>query len=402
MTIATSTLSGDRRTLAIAVAALTVTQVIGWGSTFHVPAVLSARLAAGTGLSEHTVFGGVTMMLLVAAVSSPAVGRALDRDGCQRWMIAGSCLIACGLTCLAFADGPILFAVAWFAFGLAMPIALNQAASTALVQIAPDRARRGIALLLLLSGLSTTIAWPILISLDETIGWRPALLVIALVQLVVCVPLHAFGLPGGRPVAPASPGRAGRLPSLPPPTTVPGAFALAAVTFALSGMLTWGLPLHMIGILKDYGHTEATAVTIGALLGPGQVLARAFEMTGGQRLGILPVGVGSMAMMPIALAILLSFGTSAAGAVAFVICYGLSAGLVSIVRAVAPLRLFGAAAYAMMLGRLGAAQNVAFAVAPLGFALVRETFGSVVLVAAAFVCGLLCLTTMSILAHRAR
>ena len=106
--------------------------------------------------------------------------------------------------------------------------------------------------------------------------------------------------------------------------------------------------------------------------------------------------------MPLALAALLAFGTTVAGAAAFSIGYGLSAGLISIVRAVAPLRLFGVAAYATVTGRLGVPQNIAFAAAPLGFAAIRERFGSQVLVAVALVVGLICLLTMAALARRAR
>lgn len=390
-----------RRTLPVAVGALTATQVIGWGTTFHIPAVLSARLSAGTGLSKELVFGGITLMLLVAAGLAPSVGRVLDRDGCRRWMVAGSCLVALGLATLSFAAGPLVFGAAWVIFGVAMPLALNQASSTALVQISPRRARRAIALLLLLTGLSSTIAWPVLIWLDGLVGWRHTLLILAALHLVVCVPLHLACLPAGRvlsepaPVAPATE---------PEPNVwrpVPGAYGLAAVALSLGGMLTWGLPLHMIGILQGYGHSEATAVWIGALVGPGQVLARGFEMLGGERFGILAVGVGAAALMLVALGALLLAGPLPAGAVVFSIGYGLSGGLMSIVRAVAPLRLFGAAAYATMTGRLGVWQNAAFATAPLGFALVLERFGSAVLVAMAFAIGIVCLLALAMLARRA-
>lgn len=390
-----------RRSLPVAVAALTVTQVVGWGTTFHIPAVLSARLSAGTGLSKEIVFGGITLMLLVAAGLAPSVGRVLDRDGCRRWMVAGSCLVALGLVTLAMADGPLVFGAAWVVFGAAMPLALNQASSTALVQISPGRARRAIALLLLLTGLSSTIAWPVLIWLDGLVGWRQTLLILAAVHLLICAPLHLACLPAGRVLTESAPVALATEREATAWRPIPGAYGLAAVAFSLGGMLTWGLPLHMIGILQGYGHSEATAVSIGALVGPGQVLARGFEMLGGERLGILVIGVGSGVLMLMALGALLLWGAVPSGAVVFSIGYGLSGGLMSIVRAVAPLRLFGAAAYATMVGRLGVWQNAAFAAAPLGFALVLERFGSTVLVAMAFAVGLACLLALALLARRA-
>lgn len=409
MSIAASTGPPTRPSLSLAVGALTVTQVVGWGTTFHIPAVLSGRLAEGTGLPREAIFGGITLMLVVAASIAPAVGRALDRDGCRRWMVAGSGLCAAGLLILAAAEGPILFAAAWLVFGAAMPLALNQACSTAMVQIAPARARRAIALLLLLTGLSSTIAWPVLIALDGAIGWRAALVILAGLHLLCCAPLHFAALPAGRVLA-EPPALAPRPEPDPPPAAaaaravpspVPGAYGLAAVAFSLGGMLTWGLPLHMVGILQDLGHDEAASVAIGALVGPGQVLARAFEMLGGERLGILSIGVGAAVLMPLALASLLLWGHLPAGALLFSIGYGLSAGLISIVRAVAPLRLFGAAAYAMVLGRLNVPQNIAFAAAPLGFAVLREQLGVGALIWFALATSLVCLGAMWILARRA-
>lgn len=401
MALAAPAKPAGRRTLAVAVGALTVTQMVGWGTTFHIPAVLSARISAGTGLSRAIVFGGVTLMLLVAAAISPAVGRLLDRDGARRWMAIGSLLTASGLLIMSTATGPLVFGLAWLVFGFAMPLALNQGASTALVHIAPDRARGAIAVLLLISGFSSTIAWPVLIGLDEALGWRACLVVCAGFNLLICLPLHLFGLPRGRMLVDRS--LVGPAPaeaaSQPPPA--PGMFTLAAITFSLAGMLTWGLPLHMIGILEGFGHSEAVAVSIGALLGAGQVLARGFEMLGGHRFGILAVGVGSAALMPVALVVLWAWGASWPGALVFVIGYGMSAGLISIVRAVAPLRLFGAAAYATVLGRLGLPQNIAFAAAPLGFAVLLDQFGVGPVVWTAFAIGLVCLVTMIELARRA-
>lgn len=402
MSIGSVPAPAGREPLGTAVAALTVTQLIGWGTTFHIPAVLSERVAAGTGLTAGLVFGGITLMLLVAAALAPTAGRLLERYGGGRPMVAGSVLVAAGLGLLSIATGPAGFALAWAVLGLAMPFALNQASSTALVQISPTRARRAIALLLMLSGFSGTFAWPALLWLDASYGWRIAVAACAGANLLVCAPLHALLLPRHRPLVALATGSSDP-PTIPAPARpVRGALALAAVTFSLSGMLTWGLPLHMLGILRDFGHAELTAVWIGSLFGPGQVLARGFEMLGGHRVGILHVGVLAMGLMPLALLPLLLWGEWRAGAIAFTVGYGLSAGLTSVVRAVAPLRLFGAAAYATVLGRLSVPQNIAFATAPLGFAAVRDLWGSTVLVGLALLVGIACLAGMLVLERRAR
>ncbi len=390
-----------RSTLRRAVLVLILTQMIGWGSIFHVPAVLYAHISAGTGISQQYVFGGLTLMLLIAAALAAPIGRALERDGSRKWMAAGSIVTAVGLCALAAAEGPFLFLVAWVLFGAAMPIALTQAASTAIVQISPARARQAIAILLLVTGFSSTLNWPSLISLADAFTWRGAVLAYAAMNLVVCLPLHLWSIPGQevlvRDVANEASSSEGIAP---PPLTVRGAYSLAAITFALGGMLTWGLPLHMVGILTGFGHAEKSAVAIGGLFGPGQVLARGFEMVGGKRVDILTIGIVAAVLMLIALGSLLAWGELVAGAVVFSVSYGLSAGLISIVRAIAPLRLFGAASYARVLGRLNVPQNIAFALTPFGFAVISESWGARALVEVSLGLALLCLVSTALLHRR--
>ena len=389
-----------REALRRAVLSLIVTQMVGWGSVFHAPAVLYAHMSEGIGISREFVFGGLTVMLIIAALLSAPVGRVLERDGSRRWMVTGSALTALALCMLAAAQGPILFLLSWVVFGAAMPIALNQAASTAIVQIAPARARNAIAILLLVTGVSSVIAWPMLIWLADAFGWRGALIVFAGLNVLVCMPLHAWSLPG-----PTQARQERRDPEplpeslAPPPEPVRGAYPLAAISFALAGMLTWGLPLHMVGILTGFGHEEKTAVAIGSLFGPGQMISRGFEMVGGSRFDILTTGVMAALLMPMALAALLAWGESPGGAIAFAVVYGLSAGFISIVRAVAPLRLFGVAAYARMLGRLNMPQNIAFAITPFGFAVISGTWGARLLIEISLGLALLCLVSI-VLLHR--
>lgn len=382
------------------VLALAATQMIGWGTTYYLPAILARSIVADTGLSNEAVFAGVTVMVLVSAVLAPWAGRRLDRDGARPWMTAGSGLAALGLALLSLAEGPVLYALAWAVIGCAAPLALTQAASTALVQIAPGRARRTIALLLLFSGLSSTASWPLLAWLDATVGWRASLVLFAGLHALVCLPLHAAALPRGRGALDDPAPRGGA--ALPPvaPVRVRGAFWLTATAFSCAGFVTWGLPLHVVALLREDGYGEAAAVAVGALIGPAQVLARVIELAGGERVDILVVGVAATLVLPFTLLVGLLAPASTAAAVALCVGYGVAAGAMTIVRAVAPLRLFGREAYAVALGRLAVPQNVAFAAAPTIFAAVRSSLGGgAMLLLAAAVSAPACLALL-VLARR--
>lgn len=395
------------RRLGRTIATLAVTQLIGWGTTFYLPAVLSGSMSRASGVPVQWVYGGVSLMLMVSAGIAPAAGRLLERRGPRNAMVGGSLGLAAGLTILAFADHPVGFACAWVVIGAVTPFSLTQASSTAIVQAAPaGEARRGLTVLLLFSGLASTASWPVLIWLDGAIGLRASLLVYAAIHCLVCAPLHALVLPRGRRLAEPSRPSATLLAtsgSAPPRPVdpVPGAFWLSATAFSFAGVISWGLPLHAVALLESYGHPPGVAVAVGIMLGPGQLVARLLEIFGGHKLDILTIGVAAAALMPVAILALALDGSSLAGALVFTLGYGLSAGTLSIVRAVAPIRLFGQAGYAVVVGRLLVPQNIAFASAPLLFAAIREAGGSGALLGFTLVAALASLAGFVLLRVRA-
>ena len=79
--------------------------MIGWGSTYYVPAVLAPALRRDLGLSQEVVFSGVTVMLSVAAAIAPFAGRVMERRGARGPLVLGSLMIAAALVELSFAQG---------------------------------------------------------------------------------------------------------------------------------------------------------------------------------------------------------------------------------------------------------------------------------------------------------
>jgi hypothetical protein len=69
--------TGPRR--AVVVAALGTTQILAWGSSYYLPAVLAGPIAAATGWPLPWVVGGLSLGLLAAGLVSPRVGRAISR-----------------------------------------------------------------------------------------------------------------------------------------------------------------------------------------------------------------------------------------------------------------------------------------------------------------------------------
>ncbi len=124
-------------------------------------------------------------------------------------------------------------------------------------------------------------------------------------------------------------------------------------------------------MLTATGLTARDAVLIGTLVGPMQVAGRIMEFAFARNLRALAVGTLAFALMAV-VARRCSRRCAAIWivAVAFVIPYGWSNGVMTIVRGTVPAELFGHRDYGALLGRLAQPQFIAKAIAPLALTLV--------------------------------
>jgi hypothetical protein len=83
----------DRRVVA---AALGLTQILAWGSTFYLFGVLAHPIALDTDWDYQWVICGVTVGLLMAGVISPRIGRAISNRGSRLVLALSAVLLASG------------------------------------------------------------------------------------------------------------------------------------------------------------------------------------------------------------------------------------------------------------------------------------------------------------------
>lgn len=357
---------------------LALTRIIGWGSTFYSPSVLVSALDRDLGLNAEIVFGGITILLITGALVAPAIGRHLDREGTRRSMCVGAVICALGLAVLATAQGPVSYLASWFVIGLGHAMSLANVGNVAIAQLMGERTRRVIGLMMLVTGLASSVFWPLTAVLMGAFGWRITVLVFAAMQIVIVLPIYA-AVPRLRPVQPAtkvagapSAGEDGRVPS----SSRKAAFWLVALAFSASGLVSWGLPLHLITLFQEAGLTQAQAVWIATLSGPATIAARAIDATVGERLPAEKTALLGLLLGP-ALCLVLPFVPMTIGAAAgFVMLFSAALGVISVARATLPLALFGRNGFAAMLGKLTVPQNMAFAAAPLLFAVMVERLGA--------------------------
>lgn len=358
------------------IAGLSLTRLIGWGANYWTPSVLATSFARDLALSIPFVFGGITALLVIGAMLAPALGRHAERHGTRGLMSLGALICGAGFLCLAAAQGPASYLAAWCVIGVGHAMALANMGSVTVAQIMDERARRVIGVMMLVTGLSASLFWPLAAALADAIGWRGACVVFAALHVLVALPIHLTIPRHRKPQAPPQDAAAAlRLNGRVPETQRRAAFILLATCFCLSGLVSWGLPLHFIGLFEASGLPLASAVAIASLTGPATIAARLIEVVAGdkvrlERLSLLALMLGAAAC----LLQLLAHGSALVGT-AFVLLYSAGAGVLSIARATLPLLLFGQLGYAVMSGRLTVPQNLIFAGAPLLYAALIERTG---------------------------
>src|SRR5215510_786630 len=361
-----------------AVVALGITQITAWGTSYYCLGVLAGPIGQDTGWSRGFVFLGFTVALLVMGVVSNAVGRAIDRHGGRAVMTLGTLLVSLGLFWLSQARSEAVYLVVWAFLGVGMRLCLYDAAFAALVQVAPSRGRKAISYLTLFGAFASSVFWVIGHALEEQLGWRQTLVVFALINLAVCLPLHWFGL--ARRESDRSAGRAAVPAASPdgPPlegTTRSIAIALFALIMSLNGFVFGVVSVQLVPLLEAAGLATAAAVWVASLKGVAQFGGRVVEIFFARNLRAITVGRIAIGILPPSLLLLLAGTGSLPLVVAFTLIMGASQGVITIVRGAVPLALFGAQGYGAVLGVIATPVLLVNAFSPAIFALLVDQFG---------------------------
>jgi MFS family permease len=128
---------------------LGVTQILAWGSSYYLLAVLAQPIAGDTGWSLAWIVGGLSLGLLVAGIVSPRVGDNIQRLGGRMVLATSAVFLALGLIGLALSPNLPIYILSWLLLGVGMGAGLYDAAFATLGRLYGQRARTAIATLTL-------------------------------------------------------------------------------------------------------------------------------------------------------------------------------------------------------------------------------------------------------------
>ena len=377
------------------VTCLGTAQTLAWASTYYLPAILAAPIAADLGTSVPLVFAAFSVALVVAALVGPWSGGLIDRWGGRPVLMATSGVFALGLAGLGLAQDRVGLFAAWVVIGLGMGSGLYESAFAALVRWRGRDARNSITGITLFAGFASTVGWPLSTWLEASFGWRQACFVWAGLHLLLGLPLNAL-LPGIGTAA-VRPGTApadavdaadaadavGPTATSPSPDGAHGAHGadkpaapswrpllILSFVFAATWFISTAMAAHLPRLMLAAGATAASALLVGSLIGPAQVAGRLLEFGWLRRVHPLLSARLAAAMHPLGVAVLLLGGPVFAPL--FGVLHGAGNGVLTIAKGTLPLALFGSAGYGARQGWLMVPARIAQALAPWSFGLVLD------------------------------
>ena len=351
--------------------ALSTTLIISWGTLYYAFAVLIRPMQAQLGWSANAAMGAFSLALLVSGGCAYPISIAIDRLG-GRWVMSGGSLLA-GVLFLALSQVQSLAAlyIVWIGLGIAMAMTLYEPAFAVLVLTTDDDYRSNISILTLAGGFASSVFWPLTHLWIEHWGWSICAIILGLLHLLICLPLHALAIPPSvkaKPIAHAQSqviSTASRQNSF---FANPVFWALG-VSFVAFGFVTSAFAAHAIALIEFKGWSQAAAVALAALIGPMQVAGRALELTLGARISVLKLGAMTALLMPLGLfALTLASAPPSSSSVliyVFIALYGAGVGLSTIIRATSTAQIFGKERYAAASGALATPSLVARSAGPL-------------------------------------
>lgn len=385
------------------VGALGFTELLSWGCLYFSFAALLVPMQDDLGWSRSFLSTGVGLAILVSGLAAPVVGRLSDRHGARWLMTAGSLIGTAALLLWASATSQAVYLAAFVLVGLAMALTFYEPAFV----LVATWFRRGLSRALLIitigGGFASTVFLPITSALEDALGWRQALVILAIAYGVLTGLPHAlllrgrperYGLrPDGAPPEPdtaalSAPGVSGvpGVPGVParvlPPdglsvreATRDPSFWWLLVAFMLSMMATGAITVHLVAYLLDAGYSAAFAALMAGLVGAMAVVGRIL-ITAATRL--VPKGAATAMVLGLQSLgiIVLSVWPATPGVVVFVSLFGATAGALVIVRAGLIADYFGRRSYGEIAGLIAMGATLARSGGPVMAGLLYGRSGS--------------------------
>lgn len=386
------------------VGVLAVTEPVSWGVLYYAFTVLLVPMREDLELSTATLTGAFSLSVLLTGLAAVPVGRWLDVHGPRALMTAGSVTAVVLVVAWSRVDSIAALYVVFAAIGLVRAAVLYEPAFAVVVRWFEASRATALLVVTVAGGFASTIFMPVTAVLVDGLGWRKALLVLAAVLGALTVLPHWIVLrrdPGDLGLRPDGDASAAGLPRPAGPVRRPvrlretarwavrdATYRWFALAFAANSLAIIVVAVHLVPYLTEQGHSPTFAAVAAGSLGALSVTGRLLLTAASRRVPTLRVTAAMFGVQALAVLVLMVSGAAAAGAVVFVVLFGLGFGVATIARPALLAETYGTDRYATLSGLLAVAVMTANTIGPAASGIARTATGGYtgVLVAVLVLC----------------
>lgn len=359
--------------------ALALTTTLSYGILYYAFSVMVQPMEAEMGWGRGQTSLGYSIFVLLCGAMAIPYGRWVDRNGARGLMTFGSVVAAALLVAWSKVQSLGGLYVVMGLLGCAAAALFYETAFTVVAAWFYTQRSRATWLITLIAGFASTVFIPLTAFLVEHWGWRAALQVLALLQLLGTAPLHLWVL--RRKPADLGLERDGLAfdASSPPESKVAFSEALRlsrfwwlSGAFALQSGIAVSLAAHLVALLGELKHTPALVAASAGAIGAIQVLGRVLFAPLEKQFSMATVAYAIFGLRLVALGVLLLAGKELLGIAAFVFLYGITNGVITLIRAGLVSRLFGSAHFGSINGAMYSIMTLVQALAPFGAGLLHN------------------------------
>lgn len=361
---------------------LGVTTIISYGTTQYLFGLLIDPLTREFGWSAASMGAAYSGTILVSGAVGIVLGSIVDRIGARALLATGSALTGVSLLLMSRVHSLAFFDILWgVGIGLGTALTYYPLSFTVLTNWFAAERVRAFSLLTFMGAFSSTIFYPLGGLLIHAYGWREAVVILGLIQLVVTLPLHIlivrrhpedFGLhPDGASVAGESRPQSGMVLR----EAVRNVhFWLLTASVALSYFGATLVLLEHIAFLIARGLSPTLVAALAGLLGLAYLPGRTLVVWAGGRVPLATQLLCACLAQAIGV-VLLAISTTPIGVIAYVVVFGAAYGAMAPLRAAIMAERFGRRSYGGILAIQGVSVGIVAALAPLLGGRLIDLFG---------------------------
>ena len=331
---------------------LAVAQTLAWAGLYYIFPALLVRWEQSLGWSKADLTGAITLTLFLSACASPVAGKLIDIGKGPIMMASSTILGGLCIFALSFATTPIVFYLIWGIIGITLAGSLYEPCFALITRAYGSHAKRGIIWVTLIAGFASTICFPISHLLAEVFGWRHTVQIFAAVVICIAAPLM---WKGAQTVEQS--GKRNRVEKHESSKNYvvfvrTWIFWFLALGFAFAAVIHGVTLHHLLAILHDQAIQPAVAVTAAAFIGPMQVIGRLVVVIFERHVSVHHLAIGCFLGIGGSVLFLLAAGYAPTLLVGFVILFGGSYGIVSIIRPLIARQILGGRSFGAKSGAL--------------------------------------------------